>query len=84
MSALVPLGNAPNTLLMARESRVLVLVGARVALTTATTPLPMAVAFMPEATQTTVPDPELQLNVSPAAVSAEPAVVLSEAMAAVG
>jgi hypothetical protein len=57
--------------------------GARVAVTTATTPFPMAAAFIPDATQTTVPDPELQFSVSPAAVSAELAVVLSDVMAAV-
>jgi hypothetical protein len=83
MSASVPSGKAPNTLLMVRVSRVLVLAGDRVAVTTATTPLPTAVAFMPDATQVTVPLPGLQFSVFPAAVSAEPTVALSEVIAVV-
>jgi hypothetical protein len=83
MSASVPSGKAPNTLLMLRVSNVLELVGDRVAVTTATTPLPMAVSIMPDATQITVPVPGLQLSVAPAAVSAEPGVVVSEVIAAV-
>jgi hypothetical protein len=81
MSASVPLGKAPNTLLIDRVSNVLVLVGDRVAVTTATTPLPMTVSLMPYARQITVPVPGLQARVTPAAVSAEPGVVLSEVIA---
>lgn len=77
----VPPGKAPTVLLRARESRLLVLAGERAAVTTATTPLPMVLAFMPVARQLTTPAPELQLSVLPAAVSAGPAVVLSVVMA---
>ena len=78
---LVPSANAPIVLLIGRESRLLLLAGERVAETTATTPLPMALAFMPVARQVTEPAAELQLSVLPAAVNAGPAAVLSEIMA---
>jgi hypothetical protein len=84
VSASVPLGNDPITLLMGRESNVAVLLAERVAVTTATTPLPMAVLFDPDATQIKVPTPELQLSVSPTAVRAEPATALREVTAADG
>jgi hypothetical protein len=79
-SASVPFGKAPTTLLMVSVSSVLPLVGTRVAFTTATTPLPIA-AFVPDATQIALPVPKLQLSVSPAAVSVDPAEMLTEAMA---
>jgi hypothetical protein len=69
---------------MPRESNALGLLGDRLAVTTATTPLPSAVAFIPAARQVTVPDPELQLNVSPTAVKAEPAATLRVEIAVVG
>jgi hypothetical protein len=84
MFASVPLAKAPNTLLKARESNVLMLDRERDAVTTATTPLPMAVPFTPDATQTRVPAPGLQLSVFPAAVSADPVATLSVVMAVVG
>ena len=64
----------------ANESSVLVLLEDRVALTTATTPLVKAVAFVPLATQVTVPEPGAQVSVSPEG-SADPAVMLTEEMA---
>ncbi len=81
MSASVPLGNDPNTLLMGSESGEAVLVGERVAVTTATTPLPIALAFVPDARQTKVPTPGLQLSVSPAAVRAVPGAAVREVIA---
>ena len=83
MSASVPLGNDPITLLIGSESGEALLVGERVAVTTATTPLLRAVAFIPDATQTKVPMPGLQLSVSPTAVRAGPATALREVMAVV-
>jgi hypothetical protein len=47
MSASVPFGSVPNTLLMEIGSKVALLLDESVAVTTATTPLPIAVAFMP-------------------------------------
>ena len=51
----------------------------RLAVITATMPLLMALLSSPDARHTKVPTPALQLIVFPAAVSAEPAVTLSEA-----
>ena len=68
-------------MLIGSESRVALLVGERLAATTATTPLPMALAFIPDATQTKIPPPLLQLSVSPTAVRAGPATALREATA---
>lgn len=82
--AFIPDGKAPKILLKASESSVLVLVGDRFAVTTATTPLPTAVAVMPLATQVKVPEPGAQVSVSPAVVSAEPAAMLTEEMAVGG
>ena len=81
MLASIPEGRAPKTLLKARESSVLLLVGDRFAVTTAITPLLTAVPLIPVATQVRVPDPGAQVRVSPAAVSAEPGAMLTEAIA---
>ena len=81
--ASVPSGSVPSTLLMGSESRLALLIGESVTVTTATTPLLMALAFMPDAKQTNVPLPEPQLSVFPAAVSDGPAAALSE-MTSVG
>ena len=75
------MGNVPITLLIGRESRVRVLVGEIVAVTTATTPLLTAVP-VPDARQTRLPAPELQVSVAPAADRAGPAAALSEVMLA--
>jgi hypothetical protein len=83
MSASVPLGNDPITLLIGSESGEALLVGERVAVIIATTPLLRAVAFSPHATQTRVPAVELQLSESPAAVSTGPATALREVIAEV-
>jgi hypothetical protein len=56
------------------------LVAAIVAVTTATTPLLMAVAFMPVARQLRAPALALQLRVLPALVRADPARMLRELM----
>lgn len=48
-----------------------------VTVTTATTPLPIAVAFIPDAMQIAEPMAELQLRVFPAAVNAGPAAKLT-------
>jgi hypothetical protein len=71
-------------LLRDSASRVALLLGERVAVTTAMTPLATAVAFIPDDRQTKVPTPELQLSVSPAAVRAGPAEALTEAIAVDG
>ena len=84
MSASVPSASVPNTLLIGRESDVVVLLGDRVAVTTATTPLLIAAAFMPEATHIKLPPAELQLKLLPAAVSAEPALAVSDETLVVG
>ena len=76
----VPSPKAPITLLIGIESRLLLLVGERVAVTTATTPLLILVAFMPLARHMTDPVLELQLSVLPAPVRAGPAIVLRELM----
>jgi hypothetical protein len=55
-----------------------VLAEERMAVTTATTPLLMAVLFDPDAKHTKVPTLAAQLIESPAAVSADPAATLSE------
>jgi hypothetical protein len=82
--ASIPLPMVPKTPLMGRESSVAVLLGDRVAVTTATTPLLIAVAFIPDATQINAPAPELQLKLFPAAVNAEPAVAVSDVTPVVG
>ena len=51
---------------------------ANVAVTTATTPLPMALAFMPEPKQVTDPAPLEQSRLLPAAVRAAPAEIVTE------
>ena len=51
---------------------------------TATLPLLMAVAFMPQATHVTDAAPPLQVTVFPAAVAADPAATVSEPMSADG
>lgn len=79
MLALVPSGNVPKTLLIGSESRVALLLEESAAVTVATVPLPMAVAFGPEARHTRVPDMALQLRVFPAEVSAGPATAVNEA-----
>jgi len=84
MSASVPFANVPNTLLMGSESDVTLLLEDSVAVTTATTPLPIAVAFAPEARQINVPTPELQLRFFPVAVSADPVLAVSNVTPAVG
>jgi hypothetical protein len=84
MSASVPLGSDPITLLIGSESNVALLVGERLAVTTATTPLLRAVSFVPHATQTKVPAVGLQLSVPPMAVRAAPGAALSEVIALVG
>jgi hypothetical protein len=79
MFASVPLGSVPIMLLIGRESTMALLLGERVAVIVASTPLVMVVAFTPDATQINVPTPELQLSVFPAAVSTGPATALSAA-----
>jgi hypothetical protein len=81
MSASVPLGNDPNTLLMVSESGEAVLVAESVAVTTATTPLLRAVEFDPDDTQINVPLPGLQVSTSPAAVKDGLATALREVIA---
>jgi hypothetical protein len=77
MFASVPSGSVPITVLMDRESTLAPLLAERLAVIVASVPLPMAVAFAPDATHTNVPTPVLQLSVFPAAVSAAPATALS-------
>jgi len=84
ISASVPFASVPNTLLMESESNVALLLEDSVAVTTATTPLPIAVAFAPEARQIRVPTPELQLRFFPAAVRTVPAAAVSDVTPAVG
>ena len=84
ISASVPFASVPNTLLMESESKVALLLAESVAVTTATTPLPIAVAFAPEARQIRVPTPELQLRFFPAAVRAVPVAAVSDVTPAVG
>jgi len=84
ISAFIPEGNAPKMLLKVSESRVLLLEPDRFAVTTATTPLPTAVAVVPLATQVRVPDPGAQVRVSPADVKAEPAEIATDEMAVTG
>ena len=79
MFASVPSGSVPITLLIGKESTLAPLLAERVAVTVASVPLLMAVAFVPAATHTNVPTPELQLSVFPAAASAGPATALSAA-----
>jgi hypothetical protein len=66
---------------MGSESGEAVLVGERVAVTTATTPLLRALEFDPDDTQIKVPLPGLQLSVSPTAVRAGPGAALREVIA---
>jgi hypothetical protein len=77
------LGSDPNTLLIGSETGEVVPVGERVAVTTATTPLLRAVAVSPDAKQTRVPVPGLQLRVSPTPVRAGPGTAVREAIAVV-
>ena len=65
MFASVPSGSVPITLLIGKESTLAPLLAERVAVTVASVPLLMAVAFVPDATHTNVPTPELQLSVFP-------------------
>lgn len=76
--ASVPSGNAPNTPLTGNESNVAPLEGERFAVTTATTPLGIAVLFIPDARHTNVPTPEPQVIVFPAAVNADVGLTLKE------
>jgi hypothetical protein len=69
---------------MESEFKVALLPGESVAVTTATTPLPIAVAFAPEARQTRVPTPELQLRFFPSAASAVPVAAVTDVTPAVG
>ena len=84
ISASVPFARVPNTLLMESESQVALLLAESVAVTTATTPLPIAVAFAPVARQIRVPTPRLQLRFFPAAVRAVPVAAVSDVTPAVG
>jgi hypothetical protein len=77
--ASIPSGNAPYTPLNGSESNVALLEGERFAVTTATTPLGVAVLFIPDATQINVPTPEPQVIVFPAAVNADVGVTLRDA-----
>ena len=82
MFASVPFGNDPNTLVIESESSVDVLLGESLAVTIATTPLPIAVAPVPDAIQIRVPVAEPQVSVSPTAVRAGPAEAVREVIAA--
>jgi hypothetical protein len=82
MFASVPSGSVPITLLIGKESTLALLLGERIAVIVASTPLPTAVAFAPDATHINVPTPELQLNVFPAADSTGPATALTVATSA--
>jgi len=68
----VPSGRTLSTLLIGTDTE-LPLRGFNATATTATTPLPIGVAFVPLARHVTAPLPELQVRVFPAAVSAGPA-----------
>jgi hypothetical protein len=65
-------------LVSGRESELLLVPNAIVAVTTATTPLLMVLVFVPLATQVADPLLAAQFSVSPAAVSADPATMLRE------
>ena len=78
MLASPPSGRTPITLLIGIESRLLLLVAATVAVTTATTPLPMVLASMPVARQVRDPVLELQFSVLLAPVNAAPATAVRE------
>jgi hypothetical protein len=82
--ASVPFASVPNTFVMESVSEVALLLDESVAVTTATTPLPIAVAFAPEATQTRAPTPLLQLRFFPAAESTDPALAVRDVTLAVG
>jgi len=69
---LVPSGKAPITLLMRIASKLLLLVAEIVAVTTATTPLPIVLVFIPVAMHISDPVPETQLSVLLAAVRIGP------------
>ena len=77
-----PSAEDPTTLLISRGT-VAPLVAESWTATTATTPLPMRLAFMPLARQVNDPLPELQVMVLPAAVKAAPADTLTETMSLV-
>jgi hypothetical protein len=79
MATLYPEGNTPITLLSGIVAT-LPLVADTVAVTTATTPFPIALAFMPLARQVREPLLETQLSVLPAPVRAGPATALKEAI----
>jgi len=77
-------GTAPIALLIGIESEVLLVAEVIVAVTTATTPLPSVVEFIPLATHVTDPVLEAQVSVLFAAVSADPAVILREVTSLAG
>ena len=79
----IPFVKAPMAFVIGSEI-VPLLVDARVAVATATTPLAIELEFRPLATQVTDPAAELQFRVSPAAVRAAPAAMVSEVTALVG
>ncbi len=76
--------SVPITPLIGIVSRVLLLVGERLAVTTATTPLAIVFAFMPLARHITAPALALQFSVLPAAASAGPDETLKEMMSFTG
>jgi hypothetical protein len=55
-----------------------------VTFSTATTPAPIEAEFIPEVRQVMVPEPELQFNTLPAAVSAAPAEALTDDISLAG
>jgi hypothetical protein len=73
----LPSDAVPIRLLSGSASKLLPLAGDRLAVTTATTPLVIALALEPLARQVRTPAAEPQLSVLPAAVSAGPAAALS-------
>ena len=79
----LPSASAPIVLLMGTETAPLLL-AATVAVTTATTPLPIVFPFTPDARHVTDPLVELQFSVLPAAVSAGPATAPTEVSASAG
>ena len=81
-ASMIPFGKTPRRLLSDSVSRLLLLVEASVTLTTATTPLLMALAFRPVATQVNDPTPGLQLSDFPAAVNTGPAAAVTDAISA--
>ena len=79
--AKVPSGIVPIVLLIAIGATALPPVAGSVAVTTATTPLPIAALFIPVARHVSDPTPGTQERLSPAAVNDEPAAALSDVMA---